>query len=142
MAYTRINWQDGESGGTPLSAENLNKMDEGIYNNSINIENLGKYRMTFEIPSSSSKTLTFSGSELAFLFAGKTTLGTGNEFWYVGTYNEGTPSRTQISKLYSGSNQISYEIDGKKLILTNTTTNRYKCSIIILIGVSEDITIN
>ena len=31
MAYTRINWQDGESGGTPLSAENLNKMDEGIY---------------------------------------------------------------------------------------------------------------
>lgn len=32
MAYTRINWQDGESGGTPLSAENLNKMDEEIYN--------------------------------------------------------------------------------------------------------------
>ena len=32
MAYTRINWQDGESGGTPLSAENLNKMDEGINN--------------------------------------------------------------------------------------------------------------
>lgn len=31
MAYTRINWKDGESGGTPLSAENLNKMDKGIY---------------------------------------------------------------------------------------------------------------
>lgn len=30
MAYTRINWQDGESGGTPLSAENLNKMDKAI----------------------------------------------------------------------------------------------------------------
>ena len=32
MNYERINWQDLESGGTPLSAENLNKMDEAIYN--------------------------------------------------------------------------------------------------------------
>lgn len=31
MAYERINWQDGDTGGTPLSAENLNKMDEGLY---------------------------------------------------------------------------------------------------------------
>ena len=31
MAYERINWQDYESGGTPLSAENLNKMDEELY---------------------------------------------------------------------------------------------------------------
>lgn len=30
MAYTRINWQDGPSGGTPLSAANLNHMDQGI----------------------------------------------------------------------------------------------------------------
>lgn len=40
MAYQRINWQDGESGNTPLSAENLNKMDNGIYNNSNNIGDL------------------------------------------------------------------------------------------------------
>src|SRR5690606_9409 len=26
----RVNWQDGPSGGTPLSAENLNRMDEAI----------------------------------------------------------------------------------------------------------------
>ena len=32
MAYERINWQDFESGSTPLSAENLNKMDEELYN--------------------------------------------------------------------------------------------------------------
>jgi len=30
MAYTRVNWQDGPSGGTPLSAANLNVMDQGI----------------------------------------------------------------------------------------------------------------
>src|SRR5690606_37953390 len=30
MAYTRINWQDGPQGGTPLSAANLNHMDQGI----------------------------------------------------------------------------------------------------------------
>ena len=30
MAYTRINWQDGPSGGTPLSAANLNHMEQGI----------------------------------------------------------------------------------------------------------------
>lgn len=30
MAYTKINWQDGDAGGTPISAANLNHMDEGI----------------------------------------------------------------------------------------------------------------
>lgn len=30
MAYERINWQNESSGGTPLSAENLNHMDSGI----------------------------------------------------------------------------------------------------------------
>lgn len=38
MSYTRVNWQDGESGNTPISAENLNKMDEQIYNNTVSIE--------------------------------------------------------------------------------------------------------
>src|SRR5690554_1817421 len=32
MAYSRVNWQDGQAGGTPLSAANLNIMDEGIKN--------------------------------------------------------------------------------------------------------------
>lgn len=31
MAYERIYWQDYETGGTPLSAENLNKMDAELY---------------------------------------------------------------------------------------------------------------
>lgn len=30
MAYNKVNWQDGEAGGTPLSANNLNIMDNGI----------------------------------------------------------------------------------------------------------------
>lgn len=32
MAYKRVNWQDYPSKATPLNAENLNKMDEGIAN--------------------------------------------------------------------------------------------------------------
>lgn len=31
MSYEKINWQNSETGGTPLSAENLNKMDDEIY---------------------------------------------------------------------------------------------------------------
>lgn len=37
MSYTRVNWQDGESGNTPISADNLNKMDEQIYKNTDSI---------------------------------------------------------------------------------------------------------
>ena len=32
MAYTRINWEDSPSTKTPINAENLNKMDQGIFN--------------------------------------------------------------------------------------------------------------
>lgn len=32
MAYTKINWQDSPSTATPLTAANLNHMDDGIYN--------------------------------------------------------------------------------------------------------------
>ncbi len=31
MSYTKVNWQNSPSHATPLSAENLNVMDEGIY---------------------------------------------------------------------------------------------------------------
>lgn len=30
MAYDRVNWANGEEGGTPTSAENFNTMDRGI----------------------------------------------------------------------------------------------------------------
>lgn len=28
--YEKINWQNGEAGGTPTSADNFNRMDDGI----------------------------------------------------------------------------------------------------------------
>lgn len=37
MAYTKTNWEDAPSTATPLCAENLNKIENGIYNNSIDI---------------------------------------------------------------------------------------------------------
>lgn len=30
MAYNRVNWENGEEGGTPTSADNFNTMDRGI----------------------------------------------------------------------------------------------------------------
>lgn len=38
MAYTKINWQDSPSTATPLTAANLNHMDDGIYNISSTLE--------------------------------------------------------------------------------------------------------
>lgn len=40
MAYNRVNWKNGASGGTPVGATNLNIMDEGIANNDTEIEKL------------------------------------------------------------------------------------------------------
>lgn len=40
MAYQRVNWADGEEGNTPMTADNLNKMDAGIFRNSEDIEEL------------------------------------------------------------------------------------------------------
>lgn len=31
MAYEKTNWQNGSQGGTPLNADNLNKMEAGIF---------------------------------------------------------------------------------------------------------------
>lgn len=40
MAYEKINWKSGKIGGTLVNSTNLNKMDKGIYDNSIDIENI------------------------------------------------------------------------------------------------------
>lgn len=37
MAYTKTNWEDAPSTATPLCAESLNKIENGIYENSIDI---------------------------------------------------------------------------------------------------------
>ena len=37
MAYTKTNWEDAPSTATPLCAEKLNKIENGIYENSIDI---------------------------------------------------------------------------------------------------------
>lgn len=38
MAYIKTNWEDAPSTATPLNAENLNKIEEGIYSNSVAAE--------------------------------------------------------------------------------------------------------
>lgn len=45
MVYERVNWLNkGEAGAMPANKENMNKMDEGIYNNSLEIETIKEYR--------------------------------------------------------------------------------------------------
>lgn len=41
MAYNKTNWQNLPSRDTPIYANNLNKMEEGIYQNSLGIEKIG-----------------------------------------------------------------------------------------------------
>ena len=41
--YTRVNWQNGKEGGTPLSANNLNHMDQAIFDLEKEIEEVIQY---------------------------------------------------------------------------------------------------
>jgi hypothetical protein len=41
MAYNKTNWQNAPSTDTPINANNLNKIEEGIYNNSLGVDNIG-----------------------------------------------------------------------------------------------------
>ena len=101
----------------------------------------GVARKTFEIESGRSVTLTFSGTELVFLLSGKTTLGGGKVFWIVFTYGQGGTDRTAIRKIEDGSNHITSTINGKTLVLSNNS-QKYKCSILILVGNPGDVTIS
>lgn len=49
MSYTRVNWQNSPNTATPLSAENLNKMDAGIKQNADDIETLQQHTYDAEL---------------------------------------------------------------------------------------------
>lgn len=40
MAYVKTNWQDGVSGNTKIDANKLNNIENGVYNNDINISSI------------------------------------------------------------------------------------------------------
>lgn len=59
--YTRVNWQNGSGGGTPVNATNLNVMDQGIKDLSDEINDItvtvtddGNGNVTFTIGNSNS----------------------------------------------------------------------------------------
>ena len=41
MAYNKTNWQNAPSTDTPINANNLNKIEEGIYQNSLKADQVG-----------------------------------------------------------------------------------------------------
>lgn len=53
MSYTRVNWQNSPNTSTPLSAENLNKMDAGIKQNADDIETLQQHTYDAELDGTS-----------------------------------------------------------------------------------------
>ena len=53
MSYTRVNWQNSPNTATPLSAENLNKMDAGIKQNADDIKQLQQHTYDAELDSTS-----------------------------------------------------------------------------------------
>ena len=52
-SYTRVNWQNSPNTATPLSAENLNKMDAGIEKNADDIEELQRHTYDAELDGTS-----------------------------------------------------------------------------------------
>ena len=52
-SYTRVNWQNSPNTATPLSADNLNKMDAGIKKNADDIEQLQQHTYDAELNSTS-----------------------------------------------------------------------------------------
>lgn len=41
MAYNKTNWEAAPSTNTPINPTNLNKIEQGIYDNSLGVENIG-----------------------------------------------------------------------------------------------------
>jgi hypothetical protein len=41
MAYNKTNWENSPSTNTPINSNNLNKIEDGIYNNSLKTEQIG-----------------------------------------------------------------------------------------------------
>ena len=63
MAYNRVNWEDSPSTATPINATNLNTMDGGIEQNSLDIEELQNSTIiNSNITVAASKFTTYSAS--------------------------------------------------------------------------------
>lgn len=69
MAYEKTNW---ESGVTPCSASNFNKMEEGIYNNSVFLEQLSNsnvlHNADFRCPVNQRGLISYQGSSSEYVF--------------------------------------------------------------------------
>lgn len=64
MAYTGVEWEDAPSLKTPLTAANLNKMDQAIVQNSENIEKLAPKKYNARLLAGDTN-ITFSGFSIA-----------------------------------------------------------------------------
>ena len=70
MAYERVNWENLPSTKTPVNADNLNKMDEGIANIDKEVDNLERINRTL-IPTGTEIVANSDLNTINFLKVGK-----------------------------------------------------------------------
>lgn len=109
MAYERVNWKDLPSIDTPLTSENMNKMDEGIWN----IENSEEIAKTI---------LNNSGMFTQSTTTRDTSIGQRQSF-RIGSYIEGNLGR------YCNVEYRFQSGDGTGILQTTDRVVFYKCDI-------------
>lgn len=93
-------------------------------------------RVTFSIPSNSSKTIHFQDAQYVVLFASKGGYAGCGELWVIHTYGAGTTVRTQINKIVEGSTNraLTYTIEDRNITISNNIDTKCNCSILLLVA--------
>lgn len=125
MSYTPYEWKNGKEGGTPINADNLNHIEQGIHDNSVEISNL-------ENEVEEVKKSVNTGAIIIGVSGGKITLTDSAEapLQSLKVYGKSTQTQTSGKQLFNATlqsgtfNGISYTrySDGTYL-LTGTATD-------------------
>lgn len=147
MAYNKTNWQSLPSTDTPVNVSNLNKIENGIYNNSMEIENMIKNDYSVETTKGYSAnyinnnfqtkaTLLWTNSNPSSSFSTQTiTLSSSDydvlEVYYKEATNTGTMTSTKLIKLNNSIlaiptlNGLKLAMFTRNLSFTNATTIKF-----------------
>lgn len=131
---SRITFKNLPDTSTPLNASNMNS----IQNDLMRIK-------TFTIPKNNgTKAITFPDAKSIVLFSSKINYGGTTECWIIGMYGAGGSSRTDVTKLSEGSStrKITYTISDRVITLTNPTDSQADCSLVVLVGNYDSITVS
>lgn len=121
--YIKTNWENEPSESTPINASNLNKIEQGIYDNSLGVEKIGDITL---LDTTDKTSVVNAINELV------------NKFTPVVLYNDTTGTTGNITDLsdnvsnysyleifysYNGSRQSTKIIGNKASLIVHTTSN-------------------